>query len=507
MLALTAVFLLTALLGVWAAYDRQAAWLRFGLIAAGLLSGLLIVYARHRWGAPALFWAALACALLAALLGAYFLLTYDWRAASGPVKFDAIQRAGLWIQAHRPPFPLLENIHPNVAGNSLVVLLPLAAAAFAAALDRRPRSLVLIAVLALALSVALLALILSASRGSWLGLAAGAAGVLLLASRRLGHLLGRRGWTLVVILGTALACAGFFWAAVTFPGVGRLVGSVTGTGGSASGRAVLWREMLEVFRDYPFTGSGLGSTMLVFSSYVLLLHVGFIGHSHNVFLQVGLEQGLVGILAFAALLGLAAWGVLRAGQADDAAPRDGRPPSHGTPRARSAADADAAAASLFRSAAAATLIVLVISGMTDAGIYVGKAVPVLFIALGFAVAAGQRETPAAQPVETLRHRAVAPLAFCAAVLVLVFVALLPSTAPRCNPTWVPSPRPRQSYPSMNGPSGRSRMLSVARQRLIWPPPWPATAPRWPWILTMSRRTAAWGRSSSRGARTRPPEDT
>jgi tetratricopeptide (TPR) repeat protein len=272
-------------------------------------------------------------------------------------------------------------------------------------------------------------LILSASRGSWLGLAAGAGGAFLLANGRLSRLLGRRGWTLAVILGTALACGLLFWAVVTFPRAGRLAGTVTGTAGSAAGRAALWREMLDLFRDYPFTGSGLGSTTLVFSSYVLLVHVGFIGHSHNIFLQVGIEQGVAGLLAFAALLGLAAWRVLRAGQADGGAaprratPRNGRTASNGGPRAGSDADAG----SLFRIAAGAALIVLVISGMTDAGIYVSKAVPALFIALGFVLAAGQVETRPARPVETARRQAVAPFVFSAAALVLVIVALLPST--------------------------------------------------------------------------------
>ena len=47
---LLAIFLLTLLLGVWAAYDRPVAWLRFGLMALGLVAGLLIVYGRRRWG-------------------------------------------------------------------------------------------------------------------------------------------------------------------------------------------------------------------------------------------------------------------------------------------------------------------------------------------------------------------------------------------------------------------------------------------------------------------------
>ena len=46
--------------------------------------------------------------------------------------------------------------------------------------------------------------------------------------------------------------------------------------------------------DYAFTGSGLGSAMMVYSTYAMILHVGFISHAHNLFLQIALEQGLPG---------------------------------------------------------------------------------------------------------------------------------------------------------------------------------------------------------------------
>jgi hypothetical protein len=188
--------------------------------------------------------------------------------------------------------------------------------------------------------------------------------------------------------------------------------------------------MLDLLRDYPFTGSGLGSTMMVFSSYVLLLHVGFLSHGHNIFLQTGIEQGIAGLLAFVSLIGLAAWGVLRAGQFDGNAPTGmGEAPEMSRSVSNETSDlrANVETASIFRIAAGAALVVLVVSGMTDAGIYISKAVPALFVVLGFAFAAGERVIPAPQPIARARGRAVAPWAFCGAAALLVIVMLLPST--------------------------------------------------------------------------------
>ena len=54
--------------------------------------------------------------------------------------------------------------------------------------------------------------------------------------------------------------------------------------------------------DYPFTGAGLGSFEMAYSSYVVLLHVGFLQHGHNLFLDVWIEQGIIGLLALTWLI-------------------------------------------------------------------------------------------------------------------------------------------------------------------------------------------------------------
>ena len=167
---------LTALLGVWAAYDRPAAWARFALIATDLGLMLLLAYAGSRWGDAALGPVALGCAGAAAALGVYFLLSADWEVTGVAGKLPALRGAMTWIEAHRPAVSLPDpewGIHPNVAGSLLAILLPLGAGGCAWAWLRGRRGLALVAAPALLMGLA--AALLTVSRGAWLALAAAAA--------------------------------------------------------------------------------------------------------------------------------------------------------------------------------------------------------------------------------------------------------------------------------------------------------------------------------------------
>ncbi|MDY7042253.1 MAG: O-antigen ligase family protein, partial [Chloroflexota bacterium] len=64
-------------------------------------------------------------------------------------------------------------------------------------------------------------------------------------------------------------------------------------------RVEVYRGSWYLIQDFPFTGIGLGGTFaMVYSRYVLLIQVPFLTYSHNLFLQVWLGHGLLGILAF-----------------------------------------------------------------------------------------------------------------------------------------------------------------------------------------------------------------
>lgn len=367
-LVLASAFLLTALLGVWAAWDRGGAWQAFGLLAAGLGLGAVVVWAGRRGGVRALGAMSVAAALLAGAIGVYFLLAYDW--AASPGKFALLQHIGEAVQARRPAIALPEDINANVAASGLAPCLFIGLGGLIWAAEQRRRATILVAALAWLAGAA--ALLLSASRGAWLGVAGGLVAMAYLMLRR--RFAGRRGpraaLDLLALAAIVLLAAGFY-AAVRSPQAVQVLGAVP-AGDGAIGRSVLWRDGLALAGDYPFTGAGLGSAMMLYSTYGLLLHVGFISHMHNTFVEMTIEQGAAASLAFLGLMGIAAANVL-------AATRPGQP------------------AWRFGLAAGGALAAMLVHGMLDAGLYASLMAPLMFLPIAFALApdpsAGARARP------------------------------------------------------------------------------------------------------------------
>lgn len=388
--AFASVFLLTALIGVWAAYDRSRAWQAFALIALGIGMAFAIVWAGHRGGEQAVGIMSLAMALLAGGIGVYFLLIYDWSAGAGKVAL--LQQIGLAVQVQRPVIALPEDINANVAANGLTLTLFLGLGGLFWALERRLWAGLVVA--GLAWLAGLTALVLTMSRGAWLSIGAGLMAMAYLVLRR--RFADRREVCVVLdllALATIVSLAVFFWAAVRSPNIAQVLGT-TPAGASAIGRATLWRDGLDLVGDYLFTGSGLRSTMMVYSTYGLLLHVGFITHMHNLFLQIAVEQGVVAFLAFVGLLAVAAASVL-------AATRPGRPGWR------------------FGLTAGAALAALAVHGMVDVGVYASLMTPVLFLPLGFALALDPGEDQAR--VGSIDWSLTAALALAGAFALVVFL--------------------------------------------------------------------------------------
>jgi putative inorganic carbon (HCO3(-)) transporter len=95
-----------------------------------------------------------------------------------------------------------------------------------------------------------------------------------------------------------------------------------GAGGLASvtnleGRVEVWSRALYAIQDFPLTGCGLGTFRQVVPVLYPLFFAGpdfDIGHAHNQFLQVALDLGLPGLIAYLALVGIAlgmVWHVAR----------------------------------------------------------------------------------------------------------------------------------------------------------------------------------------------------
>lgn len=283
------LFVVSALIGVWAAYDQPVAWVKFLHILGGVALYYLLA---SRGGVP---WFAtatvLALSLFAAALALAFVTQFDY--AAQPGKFAFVTRLGMLIAGLSPQLGLALP-HQNIVAGTLALIAPLSVAAALGATQRALRL-----VCALCAACLLLGVVMTTSRGAWLALA----GVTVTAGA--AAWLGRRTperWHGRLALGAIVALAAAALAILLLAPdlLLRALGSIPGAG-QALGRAELYRQAWDLIGDAIFSGSGLGMFGMVYATYARLDWVHFLAHAHNVFLEVWIEQGVLG---FAALLWL-----------------------------------------------------------------------------------------------------------------------------------------------------------------------------------------------------------
>jgi O-antigen ligase len=369
-----AAFLLTAAVGAWAGYNAEIAQAKFWLI----VGAMVLFYALaaqpmiNIW--PVVYGLGAACVAVCL----YFMLTNDWQLM--PAKIDALNAPALRWMAFRPD--LLEGVHslhPNVAGGIMAMLFPFLAVSGLRALRRRHwigATAILLAALLFSAS-----LVLTSSRGAWLALTGGVAAWLLWAaagrlSRRL--YLSRRK-TVGLLLVTA---AGLILTAVLLVpgGPAGLLDRLPGPNNAGS-RLEISHEAVDLITDFPFTGGGLGSFDGLYSQYIRGIPYHFMIHGHNLFLDLGVEQGLPGMLLFLSMLGVAFWWL--------ADPR-------GSGARRSLSDRSLLCGALF-----SALTVLSIHGLAEDPLYGSRGVLLLFVPFGLVAAVFPRRGVALQTLRTI----------------------------------------------------------------------------------------------------------
>jgi len=347
-----AILLLTAAMGVWTAYDAAMAWGKFWLIVGGILIYFAVA------GQPQVNHWILACFLgfVGTLMASFFLLTHDWMLQ--PAKIEIANNVGLWWMSIRPSVHV-QGINPNAAASVMAMTTPFLIVFGLRGWRERRASLVLPAIaVGLLISVAL---VLTTSRGAWLALSL-ATGTWLLwglsgyVARAIRQPRGR-----IFTIALMLMSFAFIWLAFTYPaGVVGLMESLPGPAGAES-RLELARETLDLIGDFPITGGGLGSFPGLYSRYILAVPIFALEHGHNLYLDVALEMGPLGILSIMAMiLGsvlLLVGGLLR--------PEDTNPGSQE-----------------LRWAGLAALMVISLHGLVD---YSHEGAPLLFLLVGMAI--------------------------------------------------------------------------------------------------------------------------
>ncbi len=307
------LFGLTALVGANGAYDPAQGWAKFWVLVGGICLFAAIISQGKEQGGVLLGLLSGAAALVAL----NFLLTHDWQ--QHPADIGLLNRIGLAWMGLRPQLSL-PAIHPNFAGGILIMLLPFQVVGVQRNSGElggtqgnarfTPQAVFFMLILGLAVG----ALLLTSSRGAWLSLAA-AAGVwgLWLMSGWLARWLERPRASLF-LLGLGLSGAAAILLVLLFPG--GLIGLVNRLPGLASGesRWEIYQNTIRLVADYPFTGGGLHSFPGLYSRYILNIPYFLFDYSHNLYLDILLEHGQLGFLAFLGLILGSLWLVLRSAQ-------------------------------------------------------------------------------------------------------------------------------------------------------------------------------------------------
>ena len=286
-------FLLSAILGLWPAYTPQQGYVTLAALTCGVMLYFLI---SRLYGHPrALDGLMAAFMTLCGLFSMYFItqagnLNYE-------DKVEPIARIARLISSAMPNLAFWKPMS-NSAGTFLEGSLFLA---IGLAVQTRKSTLRWIYFATAALMS--MALIFSSSRGAWLAVLG--AGLIWAAFH----------WKPALYLFIA-ACAGLI-GLILFTAIHHdinvlnqipVINSVVGPLFIRPDRLEVYRNSLALIADVPFTGIGLGDPFaLVYSRYELMIQVPFLYYSHNIFLEVWLEQGLLGISSWlwlaAAVLG------------------------------------------------------------------------------------------------------------------------------------------------------------------------------------------------------------
>lgn len=323
-LILLALFLVSAWMGALISYNTSLAWSRFAAIVVGVAVCVLFVNLPiEKAQTVAIF--------LPAIVLLYFLLTNDWTSRLGKVAWlDPLLR---WFATWQPQFPGV-RLDSNSLGGVLAMLLPLQVAALWG--KGQLKTLGGIALI----GISIIGVLISESRGAWVALIAVVGiGVLGQASQRIAPRSVR------VAVFAVLVAMGMLGLMIFGQTLLQL----------RSDRWDVWRNSLDLASDYPFTGVGLGGFEMAYSSYVVLLHVGHTIHAHDLFLDVWLEQGLLGLVTLGALIVVAIQAMW-----------------------------NRQTTLIWHTAAFASLGVIILHGLTDDPFYGygGTAIPFLFLPLG-----------------------------------------------------------------------------------------------------------------------------
>lgn len=220
-----------------------------------------------------LYFLILAIIIASILVSVYGLYQYKLGAAVKDSWVDRELNPGLRTRV----YSTLEN--PNILAEYLILIIPLTFAVFWTCKKNLNRLFFLFAV-----GIQCLCLLLTFSRGGWLGIVLAMVVFAIFVDRRL----------LILYL-----LAGIGLIIVSPEVVMTRIATISNTQDSSTAfRFSLWMAALDMIRDYWTTGVGLGYTAFK-AIYPQYMRLGIMAvHTHNIYLQMFIETGIFGFIGF-----------------------------------------------------------------------------------------------------------------------------------------------------------------------------------------------------------------
>jgi len=290
------VFIISALVGLWAAYNQDRAFHKILL----LIGAILLFYSLTRQSFDNLWLVILILGFWGVLTNIIFLLITDWMIYSPDL--GLVEQIGKWLTNIRPNLNFTSRLdthrfHPNIVGGINAVLMPLCTASTIHFWGKKNKYLTVISVCIL-LFIGF-GLVLTSSRAAWVATACGFVLFTALNISVFSRFLTRK--QILVFLPLLITALGLstptvlaeFFAETTKP-----ITELT----SFSSRIIIAKDTILLIADFPFTGGGLGSFPGLYSEYMLVIPHFMFNYSHNLYLDLALEQGIVGLLLWTGII-------------------------------------------------------------------------------------------------------------------------------------------------------------------------------------------------------------
>jgi hypothetical protein len=301
--SLVFIYLLSAWVGSQVAYDPISAQIKFWFIVGSVF--LYLAISKQPQESKIIF--AISLLVISVGVSAYFLLTHDF--VNMPRRIQIINQIGIQWMEIRPQMNL-PGIHPNYAAG--IAVLTSLYGIFLAWRGKNTRfRFILLTMILVAFCLNGIAVVVSTSFGILLALGSisGIWVIWRVIYSENGRYLSIRNnifptmITLYLILVMFMVHFGLSRARDMYLARGKF---------GSNSRVELFQRSLYLVSDFAFTGGGLNTFPGLYSHYILVIPYYFLPNSHNMFMDVAIEQGIFGGIAFLSLYITSVWVVAKA---------------------------------------------------------------------------------------------------------------------------------------------------------------------------------------------------